>query len=57
VVENRPSFVEKIVHTKFHSILHDPTEGPVMMNKNVVDQEWIIRPQNVHLGWGRMKMG
>lgn len=37
VVENRPSFVEEIVHTKFYAILYNPAEGPVMVKKDVVD--------------------
>jgi|HubBroStandDraft_3_1064219.scaffolds.fasta_scaffold291097_1 hypothetical protein len=37
VVENRPSFVEEIVRTEFHTILHNPAEGPVMVKKDVVN--------------------
>ena len=43
VVENWPSFVQKIVHTKFQTILHDPPEGPVVVKNHVVNQERIIR--------------
>ena len=37
VVENRPSFVQKIVHAEFHTTLHDPAEGPVVVKKDIVD--------------------
>jgi hypothetical protein len=37
VVKNWPSLVENIVHTEFHTILHDPAKGPVVVKKDVVD--------------------
>jgi hypothetical protein len=57
VVENRPSFVQKVVHTEFHTILNDPAEGPVVVKEHVVDYERIVRTQNVYLTRGRLKMG
>lgn len=48
--EDRPAFVENVVHAELDAAPDDPSEGPIMMEGNVVNEEWVVEPPKVDGG-------